>query len=101
MHGGVDLDGRTKQGKVADTHLTHVENNTIEVEEDAFAQLNIRSIITIKWRLHPNSRAAFPEQRGQYLTPFGLLRFPACVQGVTQVSCAFTCSNQFGIERIV
>ena len=101
MHRRVDLHCWPEKSIVADTHATHIENNTIEIKEDSLAQFNVRTVVAIEGRLHPYGRAAFTEQRAEYLTSFVLLGFPSCIQVLTEIACSLTCRNQLGIERVV
>ena len=60
MRGGVDLDGRTEQREVADAHRAHVEDDAVEVEEDALAEQDVRAVVAEEGRLHPDFTAAAP-----------------------------------------
>ncbi len=75
MRRRVNLDRRTKQRVVADADGTHVEDDAVEVEEDALAEKDVRAVVAEERRLHPDILAAGTEQRDQDPPPLILVAF--------------------------
>ena len=57
-----DLYGWPEQREIADSYRTHVQNDAVEIEEDPFAQFDIRSVVALERRLHPYTVASLTEQ---------------------------------------
>jgi len=62
MRGRVDLDRRAEQGEIPDLHQAYVEDDAVEVEEDPFAQQDVRAVVTEEGRLNPNGLPALAEK---------------------------------------
>ena len=62
MRGGVDLDRRAEHREITDLHQAHVEDDTVEVEEDPFTQQDVRSVVAEERRLHPDGIPALAEK---------------------------------------
>jgi hypothetical protein len=61
MRGGIDLHRRPKQCVVADPHLTDIEHDTIEIEENPIAEKDVLALVAEKRRQHPNRFSAATE----------------------------------------
>ena len=99
MHRRVDLHGRAEQGVVTDSHLTHIQNDAVEIEEHTFAQFDVDTVVAEKWRLHPNGFSTFAKQIAQDATPFLLLPLASRIQRLAEITGTLTPDNEFGIER--
>ena len=75
MHRRQTLHGGAEQREVADLHRAQVQHHTIEVEEDALAELDVRTVMAEERRLLPHCLSAGTKQLGENATPLLLLRF--------------------------
>src|SRR5690606_37318974 len=73
----------------------------VEVEEDALAELDVRSVIAEEGRLHPDRLTAAPEQLAQDRASHLGLAFPRGVQGLAEVAGALATGDELGVERVV
>src|SRR4051812_36520947 len=101
VHRRIDLHRRPEQRKAADTHAAHVEDDAVEVEEDALAKLDVCAVVAEEGRLHPHRLAAAAEQLAQEAPPFVLLPFARGVQVLAEIARALASRDQLEIERIV
>src|SRR5690242_10184282 len=101
MHGRVDLHGGPEQGVAADSYAADVEHHTVEVEEDALAQLDVGAAVTEEGRLHPHRVAAGAEQLDEDAATLVLVRFTSGVEVPTENASTLAPRDQLGIERIV
>src|SRR5262245_22607298 len=62
VRGGVDLHRRAEQREVTDLDQAHVEDHTVEVEEDPLAQQDVRAVVAEEWWLHPDRLPALAEK---------------------------------------
>ena len=65
MSARVNLNGWTKERKIAYPHLANVEYDAVEVEVDPSAEIDVAAIITIERRLHPDRITAAAKQLNQ------------------------------------
>ena len=59
---GVDLHRGAEEREVADGDAADVEHDAVEVEEDALAEMDVRAVIAVERRLHPDRVAARAEE---------------------------------------
>ena len=85
MHRRVDLHGRAELGVVTDSHVTHIQNDAVEIEEHTFAQFDVDAVVAEKWRLHPNGFATFAKQIAQDATPLLLLPLASRIQRLAEI----------------
>src|SRR5262249_50123633 len=78
------LDRRTEQGEVADTHLTHVEHDTVEVEEHALPEQDVRAVVAEERGLHPDALPPAREQLSHDASPLLLLSCTRPDEGVAK-----------------
>ena len=101
VHRGVDLHGRSNEGVVTDADVAHVQDDAVEVEEDTFAQVDVRAVIAEERRLHPHRVPTGAEQVAEQ-APALLLRRLACgIERLAQVAGAFAAGDELGIEGII
>jgi hypothetical protein len=80
MHRRQDLNGRSEEREVADTHLAHVEHDAVEVEEHSLAELDVGAVVAVEGRLHPDRLSALAEQLRAKGSAELLIGFPRGVQ---------------------
>ena len=81
---------------VADFHLAHVEYDAIEVEENARSKMYVCTVVAVERRLHPHGVASRTKKLDQDRPALLLLSLARVVEGLTQISCALACPNEFG-----
>ena len=59
---GVDLHRGAEEREVADGDAADVEHDAVEVEVDALAEMDVRAVIAVERRLHPDCVAARAEE---------------------------------------
>ena len=101
VHRRVDLHCRAEEREAADTHRAHVQDDAVEVEEDALPELDVRAVVAEERRLHPHGVAAAAEQLAQDSPPLLLLCLARGVQRLTEVACTFAGRGQLRIQRVV
>lgn len=65
QHPTVRTDGPSEYLVARDARRAHVEHHAIEVEEHAFAQVDVLAVVAVERRLHPHAVAAGAEQFSQ------------------------------------
>jgi hypothetical protein len=69
-----------------DAHPAHIEHHAVEVEKHALAELDVRAVVAVERRLHPDGVAALTEQRLQNPPALGLRGFRRGVQRLSSGS---------------
>ena len=101
MHRRIDLHRGTEEREAADSNRTDVEHDAIEIEEHAFTELDVRTVVAEERRLHPHGVAAAGEQPSQQFPALLALPFARRVQRLAQIAGALARGDQLGVERIV
>src|SRR5215471_5037479 len=101
VRGGVDLDRRAEQREVSDLHHAHVEDHAVEVEEDPFAQQDVRAVVTEERRLHSDRLPAPAEERREDAAAGFLVPFTGRIQVLAQIPGPFPGPDEFRGERVV
>src|ERR671914_1481332 len=96
-----DLHRWTEERVVTDTYRAHVEHDAVEVEEDPLPELDVRAVVAVERRLHPDGVAPGAEQLAQDAPSLLLLTFARGVERLAQVARALTGGDEIGIERVV
>src|SRR5262249_7661899 len=93
--GGVNLDRRPEEREVADRYTAHVEDHTVEVEEDPLPQQDVRAVVAEERRLHPAALATGPEEFLQDAAAAFLVGVAGGVEILAQVPGALSGTDQF------
>src|SRR5690606_21620145 len=107
MDGGVDLHRRAEEAVAADAHPAYVQEDAAEVEIDALAELDVRSVVAVEGRLQPNAVAASAEEFFGNPSSFRLVGstrlqgFQAGVQTRAELPCPRACGDQLGVDGVV
>jgi hypothetical protein len=80
MQRRVDLHRWSEQREIANPDRTHVQHDAVEIEEDPLAELDVRTVITIERRLHPDGVATCREQVGEQAASLRVVRFPGGIE---------------------
>ena len=99
--GGVDLHGGSEQGEAADAHRAHIQHHAVEVEEDAFAQLDVGPVVAVERRLHPDGVASGAEEVLENPASLLYIFFSRSIQRLAQVARAISGSDELGIQGVV
>jgi hypothetical protein len=97
----IDLHRRSEQSEIADPHRADIQDDAVEVEEDAFAELDVRAVVAIERGLHPDALAALAEQVAQDATTFRFFGLARGVELLTEIACTRASCDQLRIERVV
>ena len=96
-----DLYARTEQSVVSDSYFANVQHYAVEVKEDPSSKIDVRAVVAIEGWLHPDGITAGAEQTRQQASSEFLLRLTCLIQGLAQISGAFSGQDKIRIERIV
>jgi len=70
VHWRQDLDRWSEQREIANLHFANIEHHAVEVEEDTFAEFDVRAVIAEEGWLHPNGVTTPAEKLRQNPSPF-------------------------------
>src|SRR5579883_333148 len=98
---GVDLHGRANQCASANAHFADVQHHTIEVEVDAFAEMNLGAVVAIEWRLKPDRIATGAEKCDKEQSAGCFVRLVCGVQFPEQITSTSASYHQFRVKRVI
>ena len=85
MRRRIDLHGRSDQRVISDRYLAYVEHDAVEVEKALLPKQDIRAVVTVEWRLHPDVVASRREQFPQNPPAVVVLSFARSIELLAQV----------------
>src|SRR5581483_8743225 len=91
----------SEQCVVADGHPAHIEHDAVEVEKHPLSKLDVRPVIAVKRRLHPDGLPACSEELLAEIPSYLLIAFTGSIQRLAQIARAVSRRHQIRIQCIV